>query len=83
MALLITKGCISCDICVLECPNEAIVPGPVFYEIDPLRCTECVGHYDAPQCAMVCPVNCIVKHPDFPETKDMLRMKFERLQQNS
>ncbi|MFV2479049.1 4Fe-4S binding protein, partial [Escherichia coli] len=24
MALLITKKCINCDMCVPECPNEAI-----------------------------------------------------------
>ncbi|MCL1887165.1 MAG: YfhL family 4Fe-4S dicluster ferredoxin [Betaproteobacteria bacterium] len=83
MALLITRDCINCDICVPECPNEAIVLGAEFYEINPSRCTECVGHYKEPRCVMVCPVNCIVKNPDFPETGDMLRIKFERLQKES
>ncbi len=83
MALLITRDCINCDVCVPECPNEAIVPGAEFYEITPSRCTECVGHYDAPQCVMVCPVNCIVKNPDFSETRDGLQAKFRRLQQKN
>jgi ferredoxin len=80
MTLLITPDCINCDICVPECPNEAIEPGSRVYEINSSRCTECVGHYDAPQCVKVCPVNCIVKNPDFPETREMLQMKFEQLQ---
>jgi ferredoxin len=38
------------------CPrNEAIYMGDEIYEIDPDKCTECVGHFDEPQCAEVCP----------------------------
>ena len=43
MALLITNDCINCDMCLAECPNTAIFEGSKVYEIDPLRCTECVG----------------------------------------
>lgn len=43
MALLITNDCINCDMCLPECPNTAIFEGNKVYEIDPLRCTECVG----------------------------------------
>lgn len=50
MALLITPKCINCDMCEPECPNQAISMGLDTYEIDPLRCTECVGHYDVPTC---------------------------------
>ena len=49
MALLITDECINCDVCEPECPNQAISMGEDFYEIDPARCTECVGHFDEPQ----------------------------------
>ena len=49
MALLITDACINCDVCEPLCPNEAIFQGPEIYEIDPQRCTECVGHFDKPQ----------------------------------
>lgn len=59
MSLLITDECINCDVCEPECPNEAIYQGDSIYEIDSNKCTECVGHYDAPQCVEVCPVDCI------------------------
>ena len=50
MALMITDECINCDVCEPECPNDAISQGPEIYVIDPAKCTECVGHFDAPQC---------------------------------
>ncbi len=53
MALIITDECINCDVCEPECPNEAISQGAEIYEIDPNKCTECVGHYDEPQCVQV------------------------------
>ena len=59
MALMITDECINCDVCEPECPNGAISQGPEIYVIDPAKCTECVGHFDAPQCREVCPVDCI------------------------
>ena len=34
MSLLITDECINCDVCVPECPNEAIYMGEEIYEID-------------------------------------------------
>lgn len=79
MALLITDRCINCDLCEPECPNEAISLGAEIYEIDPARCTECVGHFDAPQCRAVCPVDCIPLDPDRVETPDELRAKYLRL----
>ena len=45
MALLITDECINCDVCEPECPNKAIYEGELIYEIDPHKCTECVGHF--------------------------------------
>lgn len=79
MALKITDACINCDICEPECPNEAIAMGEVIYEIDPERCTECVGHYDTPQCQQVCPVDCIPLDPARRETRDELLARFHRL----
>lgn len=79
MSLLITDECINCDVCEPECPNAAIYPGDVVYEIDPSMCTECVGHYDEPQCIEVCPVDCILVDPDNPETEEQLHDKFKRL----
>ncbi|MGL5004538.1 MAG: YfhL family 4Fe-4S dicluster ferredoxin [Casimicrobium sp.] len=79
MALLITDECINCDVCEPECPNAAISMGPEFYVIDPANCTECVGHFDTPQCREVCPVDCIPVNSDHIETKDELFRKYEAL----
>jgi ferredoxin len=79
MALMITDECINCDVCEPECPNEAISLGPDYYVIDPRKCTECVGHYDMPQCVEVCPVDCIPHDPAHPETPAQLQLKYEHL----
>ncbi len=80
MALMITDECTLCDACVPECPNEAISEGDELYTIDPLRCTECVGHFDEPQCKPVCDPACIVPNPDFAESEEELQAKYEMLQ---
>ncbi|MFY9476797.1 MAG: YfhL family 4Fe-4S dicluster ferredoxin [Aquabacterium sp.] len=80
MALKITDECINCDVCEPECPNQAISMGPDIYVIDPARCTECVGHFDEPQCVQVCPVECIPKDEALPETEVQLMDKYHRLQ---
>lgn len=79
MALIITDDCINCAVCEPECPNEAIFEGEEIYEIDPNRCTECVGHFDEPQCQLVCPVDCIPLDPDRPESKEVLMLKYKSL----
>ena len=79
MALKITDECINCDVCEPECPNGAISQGDDIYEIDPSKCTECVGHYDQPQCVEVCPVDCIPKDPDHVEDHDTLYKKYQIL----
>ncbi|MHC9511493.1 YfhL family 4Fe-4S dicluster ferredoxin [Kangiella sp. M94] len=82
MALKITDECINCDVCEPECPNEAIYQGEEIYEIDPDKCTECVGHYDEPQCQQVCPVDCIPLDEEHPETQEELIVKYENLTGN-
>jgi len=82
MALLITSDCINCDVCEPVCPNEAIFLGPVIYQIDHSLCTECVGHFDKPQCVAVCPVACIPKDPAHVETQEQLMDKYRRLTGN-
>jgi ferredoxin len=77
---MITDDCINCDVCEPECPNDAIYQGEEIYEIDPQKCTECVGHFDQPQCQEVCPVDCIPLNPEFQETKLELLKKYELLQ---
>mgnify|MGYP001401578868 FL=1 len=78
MALMINDDCTLCDACVPVCPNEAIKAGQP-YVIDALRCTECVGAEDEPQCKLVCPSNCIPENPDFRESREELLAKYHSL----
>ena len=80
MSLYITDECINCDVCEPECPNDAIYQGDEIYEINPSLCTQCIGHYDEPQCQQVCPVDCILIDEVNPETEDQLQAKYEQLQ---
>ena len=79
MALHITDECINCDVCEPECPNKAIYQGIDIYEINPDLCTECVGHFDTPQCVEVCPVDCIPVNPEYMETQDQLMQKYKKI----
>jgi len=77
MSLLITAKCTNCDMCLPECPNEAISMGSDIYEIDPALCTECVGHYETPTCMKVCPItNTIIHDLNHIETQEALWEKF-------
>jgi hypothetical protein len=38
-----------------------------------------VGHFDEPQCVVVCPVECIPKDPAHPDTQQQLLGKFFKL----
>jgi ferredoxin len=79
MALLITDQCINCDVCEQECPNEAISQGEEVFVVDPNRCTECVGHYDRPQCIESCPVDCIIVNPERVEGQGELLAKYKAM----
>lgn len=81
MALMITDECINCDVCEPECPNGAIYQGEEIYQIDPSLCTECVGHFNNPQCQDVCPVACIPHDPGHVESRDQLYQKYLRIVQ--
>ena len=81
MALKILSGCINCDMCEPECPNQAISMGDKIYEINPDLCTECVGYYDNPTCISVCPLDVIIKDPEHIEDQDTLYQKFKLLVQ--
>lgn len=69
MSLKILDTCINCDVCEDKCPNEAISMGPEVFVIDPGKCTECIGHFDEPQCVVFCPVDCIIPDPAHPASK--------------
>ena len=79
MALKITEECINCDVCEPECPNDAIYQGEEIYVIDPKKCTECVGHFDIPQCQEVCPIDCIPLDNDNIETEEELWEKYHSM----
>jgi ferredoxin len=79
MALMFTDECFNCVVCDPECPSGAIYQGEEIYEIDPNKCTECVGHFDEPQCQQVCPVDCIPLDPSRQETREELMAKFLKL----
>lgn len=79
MAYKITDDCISCGACEAECPNKAISEGETLYQIDPNRCTECVGSHPSSQCAEVCPVDACVPDAAHQETKDQLLAKWKTL----
>ena len=50
------------------------------YVITHERCTECVGHFEEPQCAAVCPIgDCCVPDPDRPESSEMLLERATRI----
>lgn len=66
MAVIIDDSCITCDACLQNCPVDAIVDdlenptGENRYYVHPEKCVECVGIYDDPQCAGICPsIGCI------------------------
>jgi len=79
MALIITDECINCDVCEPECPNDAIYQGDEIYEIEPLRCTECIGHFEVSQCVEVCPVECIIVDPERTESRELLLARYHML----
>lgn len=79
MAYKITEDCISCGACESECLNQAITEGETTYKVDPDKCTECVGNFESPKCAEVCPVECCVADPDHVESKKQLLDKWQKL----
>jgi ferredoxin len=79
MAYKITDECINCGACEPECKNQAIKEGASIYEIDPAKCTECIGWFASPKCAEVCPVDCCVADPDHKESREQLLDKWKKL----
>lgn len=85
MSLKITEKCINCGACEPECPNNAIYEGSkectdgtkknYYYFIVPEKCTECLGFYDEPQCASVCPVDCCILDEENHESEEDLFKK--------
>ena len=79
MSLVIVDECISCGLCIEECPYGAISEGNPIYVINPDLCTECEGSHSEPQCVKVCPMDGIIPDPDHRESHDELRVKDKRI----
>jgi ferredoxin len=79
MALMIGPECMSCGLCIEECPNDAILKSIPVYVIDSELCTECVGSFGEPQCVMVCPLDVIIPNPDYAESHGRLLEKEKRI----
>ncbi len=79
MAYKITEECISCGACETECPNEAITEGETIYDVEPDKCTECVGSFDSSRCADVCPVDACIEDEDRKESRDTLMDRWKAL----
>lgn len=52
---IITSSCTACAACETECPNQAIKEKKGLFVILADLCSECIGHFDDPQCLAVCP----------------------------
>jgi len=79
MSYKITEDCISCGACEPECQNDAISEGEEIYIIDPDKCTECIGNFESPKCAEVCPVDACIPDPEHAESKEELLEKWRSL----
>ena len=53
--------------------------GEELFFIVPDLCTECVGHFEEPQCAAVCPVDCCIVWDKLEETEEDLIVRKEKL----
>jgi len=60
MAFTITSACVNCWACADVCPNQAIAAARPHFCIDSGKCSECLGEFDDPQCASICPVECAI-----------------------
>lgn len=58
MAYIINSECIMCDLCIAECPQNAIMPGDPKYIIDADLCDDCGS------CADICPVEACILDDD-------------------
>ncbi|MCJ7520930.1 MAG: 4Fe-4S ferredoxin [Dehalococcoidia bacterium] len=65
-----------CGDCRPECPNRAISNAHI---IDPEKCTECVGAYESPNCARICPAEACVPDPQHCESREQLLARWRTL----
>ncbi|MBI5305577.1 MAG: 4Fe-4S ferredoxin [Chloroflexi bacterium] len=79
MAYRITRDCIACGMCILQCVNRAIyVNTNDRYAINSERCTECI-ELGKRRCHLICTVGAIQPDPAHQETKAVLWEKLRHL----
>lgn len=64
----IDDSCINCDMCVPECPSDAIhmdsgAMGTGHYQINEQTCIRCEHYYPSPTCIEVCPIDSVLILP--------------------
>lgn len=78
MSYLIADSCLACGACAAACPNNAIIDKSSIFIINASKCTECVGAYESPKCAEVCPIAAPGPDPDNRESKEQLLERWKR-----
>ncbi len=56
MSLKIIETCVNCWACEPLCPNGAVIAAKPHFLIDAHKCGECLGDFEEPQCAAICPI---------------------------
>lgn len=56
-AVVIDRRCVGCGLCLITCPEHALVPARHHPEVVDDRCTECLA------CIEVCPADAIHQRP--------------------
>ncbi|WPK00456.1 ferredoxin [Pseudomonas putida] len=69
----------ACPLPQLPRQHSGFASGEEICVIAPYLSTQCVGHYDEPQCQQVCPVDCIPLDEAHPETEEQLMTKYRRI----
>jgi ferredoxin len=80
---ILPDRCADCGLCAEVCPLSAVrrptrLNGLQAHEIDPERCTECIGHFGWPRCAVLCRMEAIQLDTDRFETRATLLRKWRR-----
>jgi Pyruvate/2-oxoacid:ferredoxin oxidoreductase delta subunit len=57
MTVVVDSRCTACGLCLITCPERALVPAPGRPAVIDSRCTDCLA------CIEVCPRDCITEVP--------------------
>lgn len=79
MSCRVLESCIGCDMCVLECPNDAITEKDGVYTINEDLLHGVRRLLQVSQCMRVCAVKAIARNPERRESHDELLAKARRI----